>query len=165
MKKLSSLRRNKFIARGSLAIVMVLLFTVASAGAVDWPKDVKVISPSPGASVHMVQVGFTQVIEKYTPIKNWIVQPLGGPALWLPLMKQGRCDFANHNGADIINAFFGRGLYKKMGPQAVRTVAAGHDYMFMFWTTPDTGIKNLGRSEGQGRLCCPEGQSDVLGNG
>ena len=135
--------RNMQVIRGTVAAIMVLLFATGSALAVDWPKDVKVISPSPGASVHMVQVGFTQVVEKYTPIENWIVQPLGGPSLWLPLMKMGQCDFANHNGADIINAFFGRGLYQKMGPQDVRTVAAGHDYMFMFWTTPDTGIKTL----------------------
>ena len=148
MKKLFS-SKSMLVARGALIVMIVLFFTIGSSWAVDWPKDIKVISPSPGASVHMVQVGLTQVIEKYTPIKNWIVQPLGGPSLWLPLMKQGRCDFANHNGADIINAFFGRGLYEKMGPQAVRTVAAGHDYMFMFWTTPDTGITKLSDLKGK----------------
>lgn len=134
-----------------LAVLTVVL-SLALAGAVwavEWPKDVTVISPAPGASVHMVQVGMGTVIEKYTPIENWIVQPLGGPKLWLPLMSQGKCDFANHNAADILNAFLGRGLYAKMGPQHVRTVGAGHDYMFMFWTTPDKGIRDIADLKGK----------------
>jgi TRAP transporter 4TM/12TM fusion protein len=64
-------------------------------------------------------------------------------------MKQGKADFANHNSADIINAFLGRGLYEKMGPQDVRTVGAGHDYMFMFWTTPDSGIETISDLKGK----------------
>jgi TRAP transporter TAXI family solute receptor len=64
-------------------------------------------------------------------------------------MKQGKCDFANHNAADILNAFLGRGLYAKMGPQPVRTVGAGHDYMFMFWTTPGKGIRSIADLKGK----------------
>jgi TRAP transporter TAXI family solute receptor len=123
--------------------IAIFLAVAGSAWAVDWPKDVTVVSPAPGASVHMVQVGVGKVVEKYTPIESWIVQPLGGPKLWLHLMKQGKCQFANHNAADILNAFLGRGLYAKMGPQSVRTLGAGHDYMFMFWTTPDKGIRSV----------------------
>jgi len=118
--------------RTTLIFLLIFFFMVGVSWGAQWPKDAKVISPSPGASVHMVQVAVGKVVEKYTPIEKWIVQPLGGPSLWLPLMKQGKCDFANHNAADIINAFLGRGLYEKMGPQDVRTVGAGHDYMFMF---------------------------------
>jgi TRAP transporter TAXI family solute receptor len=133
-----------------LTICLLILTLFGTSGwAADWPKDAKVISPSPGASVHMVQVGLGKVVEEYTPIEHWIVQPLGGPSLWLPLMAQGQCLFANHNAADIINAYLGRGLYEKMGPQKVRTVAAGHDYMFMFWTTPDSGIKQLADLKGK----------------
>ncbi len=135
---------------GLLALTVVLSLALAGAvWAVEWPKDVTVISPAPGASVHMVQVGVGKVVEKYTPIENWIVQPLGGPKLWLPLMSQGRCQFANHNAADILNAFLGRGLYAKMGPQRVRTLGAGHDYMFMFWTTPDKGIRSVADLKGK----------------
>jgi TRAP transporter TAXI family solute receptor len=132
----------------ALAIAMCLAMG-GGASAVEWPKDVTVISPAPGASVHMVQVGVGKVIEKYTPIEHWIVQPLGGPKLWLPLMSQGKCDFANHNAADILNAFLGRGLYAKMGPQHVRTVGAGHDYMFMFWTIPNKGIRGIADLKGK----------------
>lgn len=137
--------------RLKVLIPAVALFFASAglAGAVQWPKDMTVISPAPGATVHMVLVGIGKVVEKYTPIERWIVQPLGGPKLWLPMMREGKCHFANHNAADILNAFLGRGLYAKMGPQPVRTVAAGHDYMFMFWTTPDKGIRKIADLKGK----------------
>jgi hypothetical protein len=113
---------------GRKGILMAAVVFIAMAGfcspmtgaAAEWPTDVAVVSPAPGASVHMVLVGVGTVITKYTPIKNWIVQPLGGPLVWLPLMKAGRCDFANHSAPDILSAFFGRGAYESMGPQDVR---------------------------------------------
>ncbi len=121
---------------------LVFLWSGSVLGA-DWPKNAAVVSPSLGASVHMVLVGVGKTVEKHTPIENWIVQPLGGPKLWLPMMKMGRTHFANHNAADLVNAFLGRGAYEKMGPQEVRTVGAGHEYMFPFWTIPDTGIRRI----------------------
>jgi TRAP transporter TAXI family solute receptor len=126
--------------------VMVTLFLFCVLGAVwggEWPKDVRVITPAPGATVHMIAVGLGKAVQKYTPIENWIVQPLGGPKLWLPMMKAGNCDFALHSAPDILNAFLGRGLYAGMGPMPVRTLIAGHEYMFMFWTTPDKGINTI----------------------
>lgn len=137
------------LVRITVSAMAISLFMLSGAWGAEWPKDARVISPSPGASVHMVQIAVGRVIEKYTPIEKWIVQPLGGPSLWLPLMKQGKVDFANHNSADIINAFLGRGLYEKMGPQDVRTVGAGHDYMFMFWTIPGSGIETLSDLKGK----------------
>lgn len=142
MKGWTHLRRMGL--RGAiLAAVVIFISTPGVSRSAEWPKDVTVISPAPGASVHMVLVGVGNVIQKYTPIENWIVQPLGGPKLWLPMMKGGKCHFANHSAADILNAFLGRGLYEKMGPMPVRTVGAGHDYMFMFWTTPGSNIKKI----------------------
>ena len=137
---------------GIVGVVLAILVSLSIAGVVwggEWPKDVTVISPAPGASVHMVLVGVGKVVQKYTPIENWIVQPLGGPKLWLPMMKKGQCDFANHSAADILNAFLGRGLYTKMGPMPVRTVGAGHDYMFMFWTIPGRGIRTISDLKGK----------------
>ena len=140
----------KTIRAGVIVLLITFfLFMTGTVWGAAWPKDVAVISPAPGASVHMVLVGFGKVVPKYTPIENWIVQPLGGPKLWLPMMKAGKCNFANHSAADILNAFLGRGLYAKMGPQAVRTVAAGHDYMFMFWTTPGKGIRSISDLKGK----------------
>lgn len=148
MKERHALQGNVGIVLTVLVVVASFLFTsVALAG--DIPKDVNVITPAPGASVHMIAVGVGQSVQKHTAVENWIVQPLGGPKLWLPMMSQGKCDFANHNAADILNAYLGRGLYSKMGPQEVRTVVAGHEYMFMFWTTPDKGIKSISDLKGK----------------
>ena len=132
-----------------LLAVLVSLSMTGHAWGVDWPKDVNVITPAPGASVHIIAVGLGKAVQKHTPIENWIVQPLGGPKLWLPMMAQGKCNFANHNAADILNAFLGRGLYSKLGPQQVRTVIGGHEYMFMFWTTPDKGINSIADLKGK----------------
>lgn len=130
-------------------LLMIVFFSAETTLAMDGPKRVAVVSPAPGASVHMVLVGMGKTIEKHTSIENWIVQPLGGPKAWLPLMKIGRCQFANHNAADMVNAFLGRGNYEKMGPQDVRTVGAGHEYMFAFWTIPDTGIRSVADLKGK----------------
>jgi len=132
-----------------LLAVMGLLLAAGPAAGTDWPKNVNVITPAPGASVHMIAVGVGKAVQKHTPIENWIVQPLGGPKLWLPMMSQGKADFANHNAADIANAFLGRGLYAKLGPQRVRTIIAGHEYMFMFWTTPEKGINSIADLKGK----------------
>ena len=141
--------RLKFLTLVIVSLISLSLCVVGTGWGGQWPKDVNAISPAPGASVHMVLIGVGKPIQKHTPIENWIVQPLGGPKLWLPMMQKGQCDFANHNAADILNAFLGRGLYSKMGPQPVRTVMAGHDYMFMFWTIPDTGIKSISDLKGK----------------
>jgi uncharacterized protein len=132
-------------------LVVFLLIIPANAFSSDFPKSVSVVSPAPGATVHMVLIGMGTAVKQVTPIENWIVQPLGGPVSWLPLMKARRADFANHNAADLLNAYLGnRGAYQEMEPQTfLRTVGAGHEYMFMFWTTPDTGIKSIADLKGK----------------
>ena len=140
---------KKSIKTLSVFTVLVCLIMAGGVWAGEWPKDVNVITPAPGASVHMIAVGVGKAVQKHTPIENWIVQPLGGPKLWLPMMGRGETNFANHNAADILNAFLGRGLYSKLGPQRVRTVIAGHEYMFMFWTTPDKGINSIADLKGK----------------
>lgn len=146
-------RMHIFTKKGpmTLALLGVVFFflTGGSALAVNWPKDLVVITPAPGASVHMIAVGMGKVVQEYTPAENWIVQPLGGPKLWLPMMSAGKCDFALQSAADILNAFLGRGLYSKLGPQRVRKVIGGHEYMFMFWTTPDKGINSIADLKGK----------------
>lgn len=141
--------RAKGVLFLSLSWVLFGLLFMPRAEAGAWPESVTVITPAPGASVHMIAVGVGKAVQKYTPIKNWIVQPLGGPKLWLPMMKAGRCDFAHHSAADILNAFLGRGLYQNLGPMPVRTVIAGHEYMFAFWTIPDTGIRSIADLKGK----------------
>jgi TRAP transporter TAXI family solute receptor len=132
----------------ALSAALIFLFPVNGVGA-QWPRDLIVISPAPGTSVHALLTALGKLVVKYTPAEKWTVQPLGGPELWLPMMKQGKCQFANHSVPDTLKASLGRGLYDKMGPMPVRTVAAGHNYMFMFWTIPDTNIKNISDLKGK----------------
>lgn len=148
MKENYTVRKMRVMGTFVLAMLFSLVIVGPGWGS-DWPEKVVVISPAPGASAHMVLVGIGKAVKKHTPIKYWIVQPLGGPKVWLPLMKNDRCHFANHSAPDILNAFLGRGGYTKMGPQPVRTVVAGHEYMFMFWTTPDKGIRSISDLKGK----------------
>lgn len=139
-----------------LVLVLVALPFIGSVGCAkpapeaEWPEDVTAICPAPGGSVHATIVGMGPVIEKYTPIKHWIVETIGGPTIWAPLMKKGEADFANHNQADVLmNAFLGRGAFAEMGPMPVRAVTGGHTYGFMWHTTPDTGIKSVADLKGK----------------
>ena len=69
----------------TIAVAALLIFLTAGAGlCTEWPKDVTVVSPAPGASVHMVLVGIGKAVEKHTPIENWIVQPAGRPKALAP---------------------------------------------------------------------------------
>ncbi len=125
-----------------LALVVVFLMAGVASGAV-WPKELRVIVPTPGTAIEIIPVGMGRIVQKYTPAKQWIVQALGGPPLWLPMMAKGQCDFAVHNSADILDAFLGRKAYTRLGPQRVRKVMGGHQLVLAFWTTPDTGIKSV----------------------
>lgn len=135
-----------------------ILFTVfaamsflcpGTARGAQWPEGVTIVSPAPGSSVHSLLSLMGNAVVKHTPIERWDVQPLGGPEFWLPMMKEGRCHFANHSVPDMIKAYQGRGVYEKIGASPVRTVAAGHSTMFMFWTTPDKQIGAVGDLKGK----------------
>lgn len=121
---------------------MVFMIAVNTAHG-QFPADAVVISPAPGTSVHNLLTIFGKAVVRHTPVQKWTVQPLGGPEVWLPMMKEGKCHFANHSVPEVYNAYQGRGVYDKTGPGAVRTVAAGHSTMFMFWTTPETSISSI----------------------
>ena len=131
-------RRIPLIANAAL----FLLFPAKPVGA-QWPVNAIVISPAPGTSVHTLLTVFGKVVVQYTPIEKWTVQPLGGPEVWLPMMKEGKCHFANNSVPEVLRAYQGRGVYDKLGPAAVRTVAAGHSTMFMFWTIPEKNITSI----------------------
>jgi len=126
--------------------IMVAFCTPSNCWSGEFPNKytkLRAVCASPGASVHMVQVAIGKAIEKYTPVRKWMVQPLGGPDVWLPMMRQGQCDFANNNAADTLDAFFGRGPYKDMGFQPIRLNAAGHEYFFAFWSIAKSNITRV----------------------
>jgi len=126
----------------TVSAVMVFLMTGRAADA-QWPANAVVISPAPGTSVHSLLTVLGKAVVKYTPVEQWTVQPLGGPEVWLPMMKEGKCHFANHIVPEGLKAYQGRGTYERIGPVAVRTAAAGHGTMFMFWTTPEKNITSI----------------------
>jgi TRAP transporter TAXI family solute receptor len=141
----------RFLQKKLSPIVTVALFLLLCGNALgaQWPVNVVAISPAPGTLVHSLLTLLGKSVVKYTPIEKWQVQPLGGPEVWLPLMKEGKCLFANYSIPEVLKAYQGRGLYEKLGPAEVRTVAAGHSMMFMFWTTPEKKIPSLSDLKGK----------------
>jgi TRAP transporter TAXI family solute receptor len=138
-------QRNLFL---TFSAVLILLLAVTAIGA-EWATNAVVVSPAPGTSVHSLLTVLGKAVTKYTPIKEWQVQPLGGPEAWLPMMKEGKCQFASSSIPEVLKAYMGRGVYEKMGPAPVRTVAAGHSIMFMFWTTPEKNIASIDDLKGK----------------
>lgn len=125
-----------------IAIILGLLM-VPGVYSAEWPKDLVSISPAPGATVHIVLVGMGRAIEKHTPCKHWIVQPLGGATIWAPRLRKGEAQFVMYSAPMAMEVFLGEKQFKTFGPTPIRTVTAGHGYMMCFWTTPQTGIKSI----------------------
>lgn len=124
-------------------IVGFILLTFNTAQAVKWPKHIVIAAPSAGTTNYMIAVGLGEIIKKYTPIKNVVIQPLGGPTVWGPMMKKGEIDFAIQSGADVTNLFLGTGAFEEMGPIPIRTAIGGHFYPLMFHTSPDKDISTI----------------------
>jgi uncharacterized protein len=137
--------------RRLLSTVFASLFFLFSGDAegAEWPLEITVVSPAPGTSVHSLLGLMGRVVVGHTPVERWDVKPLGGPEVWLPMMKEGRCHFASHGIPDMIRAYQGRGVYERIGATPVRKVAAGHSTMFMFWTTPDKELRSVGDLKGK----------------
>lgn len=127
-----------------------LCLTAPAMAETQWPEAMVVSTPASGTSVHMVAVGMGRAVEKFTPVKRWIAQPVGGPSVWAPMMRDGSTHLAIHSGPDTINVLFGRGAYEKQGAMPfIRTLIPGHEYAFMFHTIPETGIKTLADLKGK----------------
>ena len=127
----------------AVAVVMMVMIAGNQTACAQWPVNAVAISPAPGTSVHALLTVFGKAVVQYTPIQKWTVQPLGGPEVWVPMMKEGKCHFANHSVPEVFRAYQGRGVYEKMAPAAIRTVAAGNSTMFMFWTIPEKNIASI----------------------
>lgn len=141
IRKAKSMR--KWLAVLSMSIMVLPLLTSGTARAVEWPPFLVFGAPSAGTTNYMIAVAIGEVIKKYTPIKKVMVQPLGGPTVWGPMMKKGEVDFAIQSGANVIDLFLGIGAFKEMGPMPVLTAIGGHSFPLMFHTTPDKKITKI----------------------
>lgn len=129
-----------------LALLMTLVLPVPYSHADDikWPRKLTIVCAASGTTVHTITTAIAKCIEKNTPIRRVIVQPMGGPSVWAPMMEKGELDLAVHNGPDAMNLITGAGVYAEMGPKPfIRSLIAGTNYSFLFHTTPRTGITKV----------------------
>jgi len=145
MKKILKEREMGRALVGFISILTILgvLQSNLAYAQTKWPDRFIFAAPSAGTTNYMIAVGMGEVIKKYTPVKAVQVLPLGGPAVWGPMMKKGEVDFAIQAGANVVDLFLGTGDFTKMGPIPVRTVIGGHIFPLMFHTTPEKNIKTL----------------------
>ncbi len=133
-----------------LMVIFCMLFVQQARGEVKWPKKLTVVCAASGTTVHTITTAIAKAIERNTPIERVIVQPMGGPAVWAPMMEKGELDLAVHNGPDAMNLIQGIDAYAEMGPKPfIRSLVAGTNYSFLFHTSPKTGIKNLAGLKGK----------------
>lgn len=147
-------------AKTKLFVIMLLcvfVFSGTTLADTQWPKSVRAISSNANETMHICLTAFAKNITKYTPIENWVVQPLGGPMLWLKMMHENKADFAMHSAPDMYDAFMGQGAYAEMGPQNVRNLGGGHELILNFVTTPNTGIKSIEDLKGKSAFCYSKG--------
>ena len=111
----------------------------------EWPRTLVMAAPIGGGSpLQIVLQGIAQFIEKETPIQRVILQPMGGPSVWLPRMARGEVDMAGHSGPDILNAMYARESYEGKTPASfVRMLLPGHNNFFVTTAVPAAGITRL----------------------
>jgi TRAP transporter TAXI family solute receptor len=90
-----------------------------------------------------------KAVENHTPIKHWIVQPLGGAKTWAPMLKKNKAHIAIYAAPQSLKVFLGEAEYKDMGPTPIRSITMGHQYMMVFWTTKDRGINSIADLKGK----------------
>lgn len=124
--------------------------TPARAAEVVWPKRLVLSTATSGTALHSIATAIAKTIERNTPIQRVIVQPVGGPLVWAPMMQKGELDLAIHSGPDTLSVMRGEGAYRDQGPMPfIRTLVPGTEYSLLFYTTPRTGIKTLADLKGK----------------
>ena len=135
--------RHLSVSFALLACAALSLPAPSSADEVKWPRRLVISVPTSGNVVHMIVSAMGKVIEDNTPIERVIVQPIGGPASWLPKMEKGQVDLAVHAGPDTVELLQGLGVWKeKTGAKPfLRTVIAGNRNLYGVITVPGKGIE------------------------
>jgi len=147
-------KKGLFIVIGIFFVALIFgafLVTGARAEQVKWPETLIVGTPSLTGANYTVWMGVAPVIKKYTPAKDVSIQPYGGPGVWGPMMAKKEVDLAMHSGCSVLDLFFGRGPYKKLGPIPVRTMIGGNHYAWGFNTYVARNIRSL--SDLKGKVC------------
>ncbi len=137
----------------SLALLACAAFALpgTSAAEVKWPKRLVISVPASGNVVHMIVTSLAKTIEEHTPVERVIVQPIGGPASWLPKMEKGQVDLAVHAGPDTVELLQGLGIWKdKIGAKPfLRTVITGNRNLYGVITVPGKGIEKWSDLKGK----------------
>ena len=94
--------RHLSVSFALLACAALSLPAPSSADEVKWPRRLVISVPASGNVVHMIVTALGKTIEEHTPVERVIVQPIGGPASWLPKMEKGQVDLAVHAGPDTV---------------------------------------------------------------
>jgi TRAP transporter TAXI family solute receptor len=148
-RSLSVFGMKRVFFTGLIFLCVLTFFPRTAANAANWPTQLVFGAPSAGTTNYMIAVGIGEVLKKYSPVKNVIVQPLGGPTVWGPMMKKGEVDFAIQSGADTVSLFLGVGGFADLGPIPVRTAIGGHVFPLIFHTTPGKNIKTVADLKGK----------------
>lgn len=135
--------RHLSILSALLVCAALSLPAPSSADEVKWPRRLVISVPASGNVVHMIVTALGKTIEEHTPVERVIVQPIGGPASWLPRMEKGQVDLAVHAGPDTVELLQGLGVWKeKTGAKPfLRTVIAGNRNLYGVITVPGKGIE------------------------
>lgn len=138
------------IVKKTLATVLGVLLLAGTAltaradDEVKWPTRLVLSTATSGTTLHSIATAIAKTIERHTPIKRVIVQPVGGPLVWAPMMAKGELDLAIHSGPDTLSVMRGEGAYKEQGAMPfIRTLVPGTIYSLLFYTIPATGITKL----------------------
>ena len=116
----------------------------AADDATPWPKRLVLSTATSGTALHSIATAIAKTIERHTPIQRVIVQPVGGPLVWAPMMAKGELDMAIHNGPDTLDVMQGIGAYAEQGPMPfIRTLVPGTVYSLLFYTVPSTNMTKL----------------------
>lgn len=137
---------NRFGTRALAVLMCVGLCApaarTAAAEETVWPRRLVMSIPMAGNVVALIQQSLARTIEKHTPIQRVIVQPIGGPASWLPKMEAGQVDMAGNNGPDTVEIVLGKGTGEQVGAKPwLRTLIPGNRNMFGLITIPGKGIE------------------------
>ena len=129
-----------------LLISLLCLAPAASARAAEtvWPQKLVLSVATSGTALHSIATALAKTIERHTPVSRVIVQPVGGPLVWAPMMKKGELDMAVHSGPDTLEVMRGTGAYQEQGPMPfIRTLVPGTEYSLLFYTVPNAKVARL----------------------